>query len=269
MASAVRRFAKTIVRATGFEVRSTRELPVHAPGIRHTEVFPGATYSPWLADEEFKHAHALIRDNTLVDIYRCYEIWQLVAEVAKLSGGDLLEVGVWRGGTGALIAQRCKFLGIDNQVHLCDTFKGVVKAGPRDTVYFGGEHSDTSQHAVVRLVQDLNLDQVNILQGIFPEDTGHLISNRQFRFCHIDVDVYDSAKDILAWVWRRLMPGGIVIFDDYGFHSCAGITQLVNEERAKSDRLVIHNLNGHAIVVKILEREDTGGGDTGCGDSKR
>jgi hypothetical protein len=30
-----------------------------------------------------------------------------------------------------------------------------------------------------------------------------------------------------------------------------GITQMVNEERAKNDRLVIHNLNGHGIVIKL------------------
>ena len=72
MPSKVRQFAKTIVRATGFELRRTKELSTHAPGIRHAEVFPGATYSPWLADEEFKYVHALIRSNTLVDTYRCY-----------------------------------------------------------------------------------------------------------------------------------------------------------------------------------------------------
>ena len=240
----MRQFAKTVVRATGFEVRRTKELPAHAPGIRHAEVFPAATYSPWLADEEFKDIHALIRSNTLVDIYRCYELWQLIAETAKFPDGDVIEIGVWRGGTGALIARRCKRLGIDNPVHLCDTFKGVVKAGLRDTVYSGGEHSDTSKGAVLRLIRSLNLDQVNILQGIFPEDSGYLIADRRFRFCHIDVDVYDSARDILDWLWPRLVPGGIVVYDDYGFHSCVGITRLVNEERAKNDRLVIHNLNG-------------------------
>jgi O-methyltransferase len=251
MPSKVRQFAKTIVRATGFELRRTKELSTHAPGIRHAEVFPGATYSPWLADEEFKYVHALIRSNTLVDTYRCYELWQLIAETAKLPDGDVIEIGVWRGGTGALIARRCKLVGIDHPVHLCDTFKGVVKAGPRDTVYLGGEHSDTNQGAVLRLIRSLNLDQVNILQGIFPEDSGHLIGDRRFRFCHIDVDVYDSARDILDWLWPRVVPGGIVVYDDYGFHSCVGITQMVNEERAKNDRLVIHNLNGHGIVIKL------------------
>ena len=73
-------------------------------------------------------------------------------------------------------------MGIDHPVHLCDTFKGVVKAGPRDTVYLV-EHSDTNQGAVLRLIRSLNLDQVNILQGIFPEESGgHSIGDRRFAF---------------------------------------------------------------------------------------
>ena len=54
----------------------------------------------------------------------------------------------------------------------------------------------------------------------------------------------------MSWVWPRLVPGGIVVFDDFGFYSCVGITRFVNEERSKPDRIVIHNLNGHGIVIK-------------------
>ena len=58
-------------------------------------------------------------------------------------------------------------------------------------------------------------------------------------------------REILAWVWPRLATGGIVVFDDYGFLSTGGITRLVNEERSKTDRLMLHNLNGHAVFVKL------------------
>jgi O-methyltransferase len=64
------------------------------------------------------------------------------------------------------------------------------------------------------------------------------------------VDVYQSAKDVLEWCWSRLSPGGVVLFDDYGFPACPGVRQLVDEQYGRSDRLVIHNLNGHAILVK-------------------
>jgi O-methyltransferase len=251
--STIKRLAKSAARAIGLEVRQRGQVPSYDPDIRHAEVFPAATYSPWLADKEFDSVYQVIRKNTLVDIYRCYELWQLVAETAKLPGGDLIEIGVWRGGTGALMARQCQLAGIENPVYLCDTFKGVVKAGSKDVTYVGGEHADTNQAAVLELIQAFKLDRVRILAGIFPDDTGHLVGDRQFRFCHIDVDVYDSAKDILSWLWPRLVPGGIVVYDDYGFHNCVGITRFVNEERVQPDRLVIHNLNGHAVVIKLAQ----------------
>jgi O-methyltransferase len=192
-----------------------------------------------------------VKHNTLVDRYRCYELWQLVSEAAKLDGGDLIEVGVWRGGTGALIAKKSQLAGMRSTVYLCDTFRGVVKAGPLDATYTGGEHDDTTKEAVLGLCRNLDVDCVRILEGIFPEDTGESLADHRFCFCHVDVDVYQSAKDIVEWIWPRLVPGGIIVYDDYGFYTCAGITRFVNEERLKPDRMVIHNLNGHAIVVKM------------------
>jgi len=251
MRDSIKRIAKAVMKASGYEVRGTKELPPRAPDIRHAEIFPTATYCPWLADEEFNRVYEAVRNHTLVDRYRCYELWQLVAEAAKLPAGDVIEIGVWRGGTGALVARKCQIDGIHDTVYLCDTFQGVVKAGPQDVTYVGGEHADTAKGVVTALCDSLKLDRIRILQGIFPEDSGVMVCDRSFRLCHIDVDAYQSAKDIAEWIWPRLVPGGIVVYDDYGFYSCVGITRFVNEERAKPDRMVIHNLNGHALVFKI------------------
>ena len=48
------------------------------------------------------------------------------------------------------------------------------------------------------------------------------------------------------------MIGGIVVYDDYGFKGCDGITTHVNEQIQLQDRFVIHNLNGHAIIIKLF-----------------
>ncbi len=63
--------------------------------------------------------------------------------------------------------------------------------------------------------------------------------------------LYQSAKDIaLEWIWHKMVPGGIVVYDDYGFPSCVGITRYVEEQTLCGDRILIHNLNGHAVVIK-------------------
>ena len=74
-------------------------------------VLPNATYSPWNLDKAFIAAYSQIKDATLVDKYRCFELWRLVEQCAKLEGGALIEIGVWRGGTAALIATQAKNLG--------------------------------------------------------------------------------------------------------------------------------------------------------------
>ncbi len=224
---------------------------------RYSLIIAEGTYSPWLFEPEFRATFRGVRGSTLVGEQRCYELWHLVGQVAQIEG-DILEVGVWRGGTGALLARRVQLEGLDARVYLCDTFRGVVKAGPEDSVYAGGEHSDTSKGAVEDLFRAMRLDNVELLVGVFPEETGPLMPiDRRIRLCHIDVDVYRSAKDVLDWVWGRLSPGGVVVFDDFGFPECAGVTRLVNEEARKPDRLVIQNLNGHGILVKLPSSDET------------
>jgi O-methyltransferase len=220
------------------------------PDLKYGGIYSRSSYAPWKGDAAFQKAYSIVRDHTLVDEYRCHELWQICAQVSELEPGDILEVGVWRGGTGCLFAQNCKEHGIRGTVYLCDTFAGVVNAGDRDSAYVGGEHADTSKAIVLDLIKRMNLDNVEVLQGIFPDATGSQIADRRFRVCHIDVDVYESAARTFDWIWPRLVRNGIVIFDDYGFYSCGGVTRLVDQMRGVSDRLILYNVNGHALVIK-------------------
>jgi len=215
----------------------------------HSLVVPYATYSPWRGDAEFVSAYDAIRGHTLVDPYRCYDLWHLVQQVGN-TPGEVLEVGVWRGGTGCLLGLAMKRASISAQLNLADTFTGVVKAGESDTRYKGGEHADTSSEAVAALLSRNEIINYRILKGVFPDDTAAQVPEGPIRFCHIDVDVYESAKDIFLWVWPRMPEGGIVVFDDYGFQGCEGVTRFVNELNGRPDAISMHNLNGHAVLVK-------------------
>lgn len=228
--------------------------PYKKNNLSYSRVLPMAIYSPWLDDDNFQKVHQHVANKfTLVDIYRCYDLWQLIEQTDKLAtDADVLEVGVWRGGTSAIMASQLKNLGSTSKLYSADTFEGVVKTSNLDNSYVGGEHSDTSLELVTNLFKSLNLDNIVPLKGIFPEDTSHLIpSNTKFKLCHIDVDVYLSAKDVQNWIWDKLIIGGVVVFDDFGFSSTDGITNFVNEQRKLTDRTVIHNLNGHGVIIKL------------------
>ena len=231
------------------EIRNSPIEPKH-PEYPQTVNIPSATYAPWLSDREFSTLYEQIKQNTLVDVYRCYELWSLAVRCAELPG-DTLEVGTWRGGTGALLAAAIAARKPDKTVFLCDTFRGVVKAGSNDTAYRGGEHSDTSEETVRSLLAKLAIRNIRLLHGIFPEETGHSVAERLFALGHIDVDVYSSAKDVFDWVAPRLVTQGIVVFDDYGFLGCEGVTKLVHELATRPDFFTFYNLNGHAVMLKL------------------
>jgi len=224
-------------------------IPNVGGGLPQSVVIPDATYSPWQGASAFRKAYDAIEKHTLVDVYRCYSLWGLIEQVAGIEG-NVLEVGVWRGGTGCLLGLAMKEAKIDGKLYLADTFTGVVKAGKTDSDYKGGEHADTTLETVKSLLAVNQVDNYAILPGIFPEQTAALIESGPIRFCHIDVDVYQSAKDVFDWVWPRLEVGGMVVFDDYGFARCSGVTKFVNGLAHRDDLIFVHNLNGHALLIK-------------------
>jgi len=246
---------------TGFPVRHLRHLrwlvknyisppPTEwadpaSPSILHSRIVPTATYSPWLSDKQFLAIYEDVKEHTLVDVYRCYELWMLAKSVAQIPG-SILEVGVWRGGTGAVLAAASPL----KAVYLADTFCGVVKASAKDTRYHGGEHADTSRAEVECLLRSLRVTNFILLEGIFPEETAHQVAG-PIALLHSDVDVYESTRDVVEWALPRLSLSGVMVFDDYGFSGCEGVTRYVDELRESNhDLFFIHNLNGHAILIK-------------------
>ena len=243
-----------VLNPLGYTIIKNRNYRKNIGKFAYDKVLPHANFAPWLNHADFQSVFQKIKSNTLVDVFRCFELWQLVEQCEKNPlPGAYIEIGTWRGGTAGIIGSQLKALNSDNLLYVADTFKGVVKTSAADSAYTGGEHSDTSRSLVEELLfNKLSLKNIQILEGIFPDDTQHLIpAEAQFKFCHIDVDVYQSAIDIVDWIWPKLQVGGMIVFDDYGFHTCDGIARYVEEHRADTNKLVIHNLNGHAIFVKL------------------
>lgn len=209
--------------------------------------FPLADYRPWDIDPEFLRLFAAIRSHSKLDVYRAYSLYTLGQQAAKTKGA-VLEVGAWRGGSAAILAAVAR----PSPVYVADTWKGVVKAGPRDDYYKGGEHADADIGTVKALFESLELTNFRLLPGIFPEESsGGIPSEESFSLVHIDVDVYLSAKDATEWVWPRVVPGGAVVYDDFGFYGCEGVTAYVHELMQDPRMRVVFNLNGQAVAIKL------------------
>jgi O-methyltransferase len=223
-----------------------------------------SNYAPWLKDKRLipyfdevhpPYLHGIRKSSTkgatIVDIYRCWTIWQIVTQLQSVEG-DFVEVGAFKGGTSALIGHGMTSSRSGGHLFICDTFKGVVKAGQHDNMYHGGEHSETSIETVEQIVSGfLPRERFTIKDGIFPDETGDFIDGRKFRFAHLDVDVYQGTKESIEILWPHFSIGGVVLFDDYGLYGTEGVTRAVEEFASKnSDALMIYNFNGQAMALK-------------------
>ena len=91
---------------------------VGSPEYKYSKILPTACYAPWLSDEVFALVCDKAKGHTLVDIYRCFEPWEL-AKQANTIPGNFLEVGVGKGGTACLLTKASEKSG--KTVYLADT----------------------------------------------------------------------------------------------------------------------------------------------------
>ena len=43
------------------------------------------------------------------------------------------------------------------------------------------------------------------------------VADRSFCFVHVDVDLFEPTRESIAFFYPRMVPGGVMLFDDYGF----------------------------------------------------
>lgn len=155
---------------------------------------------------------------SLVDCYRRRNLARLALTVAGLSG-DAAELGVFEGGTAAIIAGCLP----KKTVHLFDTFSGL----PADDVA-GGHREGEFAAARQDVERFLRGCKVEFHQGFFPATAADLAETR-FAFVHIDGDLYQTTLAAIAWFWPRMVPGGVMVFDDYKWANCPGVERAIRE----------------------------------------
>ena len=76
------------------------------------------------------------------------------------------------------------------------------------------------------------------------------VPRRGYRFVHIDVDLYMPIKASLEFFFPQMVPGGMIVIDDYGFTSWPGVKQAVDEFCAFQHAPLIRLTTGNAILLK-------------------
>jgi SAM-dependent methyltransferase len=220
-----------------------------ADDIPHGVVLPFATYSPWRQDQAFLQAYEAAKAYTAVDRYRAYELWQLVGQVRQMPG-DVLDAGMLRDGTAVVLGKAMQHFGADGKLLLWNSHAGAATAGQPDTAFKGEDRASSATNTCAVLLNQQGVANYEMPSGALPDAEVIGSEFASLKLCHINPGPCRRAGDIFDRVWPHLLPGGIVIFDDYGFLRCEATTRQVNELAERSDLVLMHNLNGHAVLVK-------------------
>jgi len=76
------------------------------------------------------------------------------------------------------------------------------------------------------------------------------VAGQKFCFVHIDVDIYLPTLDSLKFFYPRMVQGGIIVCDDYGFSTCPGAKKAFDEFMREKPEPIIHIPTGQCFVIK-------------------
>jgi hypothetical protein len=180
----------------------------------------------WWRNEEFTGFLDRFGERTLPNADRKWMVYQLLRFVSDLPG-DTAECGVYRGATSYLISCANRESRLQNKTHhLFDSFAGLSQPGAADGAHWS-EGDLRCDIAEVRRALSAFTD-VKFHPGWIP-DSFPEVADRKFSFVHIDVDLLEPTRDSLAFFYPRMMPGGIIVCDDYGISTCPGATSAVEQ----------------------------------------
>lgn len=206
------------------------------------------------------------RHYTMEELRPLYQRWTMVSDdhqklalssVAKLNEeniqGDIVECGVWKGGmTMAMMFQNMRD-NTDRHFWLFDTFEGLppptehdgkkaintykmVQAGDEKTVNKQMRHrmEDGGWNKGSLEVVKSNLfythyprENIHFIKGLVEDTLPKVKLPEKIAILRLDTDFYESTKIELEYLWDRLVPGGILLVDD--FCSWAGSKKAVTE----------------------------------------
>ena len=145
-------------------------------------------------------------------------ITDLVKSISDIPG-DLAEVGVYIGGSEAIIWNA---MNKDKTLYLYDTFAGfdyISTQDPQDWASFVNMKDLNWHETVVNKFKDKT--NVKVIKGAFP---GSVLPVEKYSFVHLDVDAYGQTIAALEYFYPRLSKGAVVILHDYA-HANAPIAK--------------------------------------------
>jgi O-methyltransferase len=163
----------------------------------------------------------LINDVSRLSLVTKERFDNIVSFKEKISNldGDIVECGVWKGGMSIFLSK----LFNDKRIWVCDSFKGCQDPSNGMFPYAReshklGQYSGGSLEAVKNNFKQhkaLDKNRVFFLDG-WVKDTLSIDTCpiKNISLLRIDVDSYSATLEVLTLLYDKVVPAGMIIFDD-------------------------------------------------------
>jgi O-methyltransferase len=203
-------------------------------------------------------------DRSLTRRMRFYALTRALEATAHL-GGWVAECGCWKGLSAYLI---CEYLRRQEPGYtgagmvIVDSFEGLSDPGEHDVI-----DRDLSAKGVPRRGRPFkpprayaaSMEHVRHVLQAYPAaelvpgwipGVLDVLPARDYRFVHIDLDLYEPIIGALRYFYPRVIRGGVLVCDDYGSLFFPGAQKAVDRFCAEVGATLLHSAPGEAMIVK-------------------
>lgn len=211
-------------------------------------------YSPFLADPVFNGLYNRMAAQWYErpdDVrWRMWILTRCARQCAALNG-SFVEFGVYRAGCAFMILSTTN-LRQDQRLYLFDTFSGIPATNLTEKEIrhgLAGRLSNTSSAYVKQYLKHWS-DHTVIVEGdVF--ETLPKTETGSIAFCHMDLNASEPTQRALEYLYPRLVPGGMVVFDDYGSAGYSDQRTILEAFFADKPEQLIALPTQQALVVKL------------------
>jgi O-methyltransferase len=232
----------------------------------------------WPGDFESFHKEVVtkVAPYTMTTQERIFGLVEAVNYIEKYKiDGDIVECGVWKGGSMLAIAETLnRHQSHHRRLYLYDTFEGMSAPTEEDV-----SHDDLRAEKLLQSDTNKNenlvwaystLEQVKQTMGLsaYPENQIQYIKGKvedtipqnlpdRIALLRLDTDWYESTKHELVHLFPKLVPGGVLIIDDYGYWK--GARKAVDEYFKENNVRILDEYFKENNVRILLNRMDETG----------
>ncbi|MBL9123214.1 MAG: class I SAM-dependent methyltransferase [Planctomycetaceae bacterium] len=218
---------------------------------------PDERFLPFDFEPGFAQIRPQVKEATLTSVEKQYALYNAVDYLTRAKiPGDIAECGVWRGGSSMICALTLLKDGdTSRHLHLFDTYEGMPDSTEKD-VFLDGK-STIPKGA---LCAGIDIVQENMFRTGYPREKMHFIKGmveetlpqaapERLALLRLDTDFHDSTYHALVHLYPRLVPGGVLVLDDFG--SMQGARDAVlNYLRENNFNILIHRIERLGIAIK-------------------